>query len=187
MRILGTESHKWSLAKQNSFKSWKIAFNLWNDSERRVRVQYKTHVLLSHSTVEKEFLIHVSEICYKSGMLIKSYRYWLFNWQAEGGKWLSDQFSSKVLVICFQGLVSFTYSWYVRGNDVMANGIRHQLKLKKFVQEYICWYKWIYIAGIKTKCVLIRNPMFWKSKYAFRFPFSIYVTKTSINKVCRPM
>ena len=29
------------------------------------------HVLLSHSTVEKEFFIHVIDICCKQGMLIK--------------------------------------------------------------------------------------------------------------------
>ena len=31
--------------------------------------------------VEKDFFIHIIEICCNSGMLVKSYRYWLFNWQ----------------------------------------------------------------------------------------------------------
>ena len=32
-------------------------------------------------TTEKEFFIHIIEICCNSGMLVKSYRYWLLNWQ----------------------------------------------------------------------------------------------------------
>ena len=32
-------------------------------------------------TVEKDFFIHIIEICCNSGMLVKSYRYWLSNWQ----------------------------------------------------------------------------------------------------------
>ena len=43
---------------------WEFLFRiLWNDSARRV--QYATHVLFGHSTVEKEFCIHVIEICCK--------------------------------------------------------------------------------------------------------------------------
>ena len=59
---------------------WKFLLqNLWNDSAKRL--QYTTHVWFSHSTVEKEFLIHVIEICFKSGILIKGCRYWLLNWR----------------------------------------------------------------------------------------------------------
>ena len=32
-------------------------------------------------TVEKDFLNHIIEIYGNSGMLVKSYRYWLLNWQ----------------------------------------------------------------------------------------------------------
>ena len=58
---------------------WEFLFqNLWIDTDQHV--QYAIHVLLSHSTVEEEeFVIHVIEICCKSGMLIKSCRYWLLN------------------------------------------------------------------------------------------------------------
>ena len=37
------------------------------------------NTFFSHSTAETEFCIHVVEICCKSEMFIKSYRYWLFN------------------------------------------------------------------------------------------------------------
>ena len=84
-------------------------------------------------TIEKEIFIHIIEICCYSGMLVKSYRYWLLNWQPKGGNLLSDLLSSEVTR--FRALVSFTYSQCtpVRGNDVMANGMRHQQKLKNFV------------------------------------------------------
>ena len=39
----------------------------------------------NEQTVEKEFFIHIIEICCHSGMLVKSYRYWLLNWQPLGG------------------------------------------------------------------------------------------------------
>ena len=54
-------------------------------------------------------------------------------------------------MICFIALVSFTYSRCtpIRVNGVMANGIRHQQKLKKFVEKFNysvsvsinCWYQ----------------------------------------------
>ena len=59
-------------------------------------------------TVEKEFFIHIIEICCNSGMLVTSYRYWILNWQPEGGNLLSDSLPSRV--IRFRALVSFTYS-----------------------------------------------------------------------------
>ena len=55
----------------------------------------------------------------------------------------------------------------------MASGMRHQQQFKKFVEEFNCRYQWVYIAGIKTKFNRKINPTFWKSKYAFFFPFSI--------------
>ena len=66
-------------------------------------------------------------------MLVKSYRYWLFNWQPKGGNLLSDLLPSEVTR--FRALVPFIYSQCkpVRGNDVMANGMRHQQKLQNFV------------------------------------------------------
>ena len=70
---------KWCLASPvDSF--WECLFRiLRNDAARRI--QYAKHVLFSHSTVQKEFFIHVIEICCKQLMLIKSCRYWLLNWQ----------------------------------------------------------------------------------------------------------
>ena len=41
-------------------------------------------------------------------MLVKSYRYWLLNWQPKGWNLLSDSLPSRVLR--FRALVSFTYS-----------------------------------------------------------------------------
>ena len=57
----------------------------------------------------------------------------LLNWQPKGGNLLIYSLPSKV--IRFRALVSFTYSQYtpVRGNDVMANEMRHQQKLQNFV------------------------------------------------------
>ena len=70
---------KWCLAGLVDIV-WKVLFqNILNDSARRL--QYATHVLFSQSTVEKEVFIRVIEICRKSGMLIKSCRYWLLKWQ----------------------------------------------------------------------------------------------------------
>ena len=37
--------------------------------------------VVNKDTVEKEFFIHIIEICCNSGMLVKSYRYWLLNRQ----------------------------------------------------------------------------------------------------------
>ena len=58
-------------------------------------------------------------------------------------KLFSDPFPSKM--IRFLGLFSFTYSrcTSVRGNDVIANGLRYRQNLKKFVEEFYCGYKWV--------------------------------------------
>ena len=70
---------KWCLASPVDI-FWEFLYRiLWNDSTRRIH--YAKHVLFSHSTVKKDFFIHVIEICCKQGMLIKSCRYWLLNWQ----------------------------------------------------------------------------------------------------------
>ena len=67
--------NKWCLASLVDIL-WEFLFQiLWKDSARRV--QYATHVLFIHLTLEKEFLIHVIEICCHSEMLVKSFRYWL--------------------------------------------------------------------------------------------------------------
>ena len=147
---------------------------LKNDSAERA--QYARDVLFSHSTVEKEFFIRAIEICNKQRIFIKSCRYWLSNRQSTGGKLFSDPFSSKG--ICYRALVPFTYSrcMPIRGNDVIASGMLHQQKIKKFVEELSCRYQSVLITGIKIYFVLIINPTFWKSKYAFLFPFSIKAT-----------
>ena len=70
---------KWCLASLMDIV-WKFLFqNILNDSARSLK--YATHVLFSQSTVEKELFIRVIEICCRSGMLIKSCRYWLLKWQ----------------------------------------------------------------------------------------------------------
>ena len=103
---------------------WEILLqNLWNNSARLK--QFTEQCFINKQTVEKEFFINIIDICCNSEMLVKSYRYWLSNWQPKCGKLFSDSLSSKV--ICFQALVSFTFSQYtyVRGIDVIANRARH--------------------------------------------------------------
>ena len=94
--------------------------------------QFTKQRLNNEQIVEKEFFIHIIEICCNSRMLVKSYRNWLLNWQSKGGNVLSDSLPSRV--IRFRAMVSFAYSQCtpVRGNDVMANGTRHQQKLQNF-------------------------------------------------------
>ena len=59
---------------------WEILLqNLWNNSARLK--QFTKQRFNNKQTIEKEFFIHIIEICCNSGMLIKSYRYWLLNWQ----------------------------------------------------------------------------------------------------------
>ena len=53
--------------------------NLWNNSARLK--QFTKQRFNNIQAVEKEFFIHIIEICCNSGMLVKSYRYWLLNWQ----------------------------------------------------------------------------------------------------------
>ena len=111
---------------------WEFLFkNLWNNSARLK--QFTKQGFNNKQTIENEFFIDIIEICCYSGMLVKSYRYWLLNWQPKGGNLLSDLLPSEVTR--FRALVSFTYSQCtpVRGNDVMANGMRHQQKLQNFV------------------------------------------------------
>ena len=152
--------------------------NLWNNSARLK--QFTKQGFNNKQTIEKEFFIHIIEICCYSGMLVKSYRYWLLNWQPKGGNLLSDLLPSEVTR--FRALVSFMYSQctLVRGNDVMANGMRHQQKIQNFVQEFNCWYWFVSISDIKKNNVFDVNPALRNSKYAFLFPFSIvhvYITQ----------
>ena len=59
---------------------WEFLFqNILKNSARRLK--YAIHILFGQSTLENEFFIRVIEICCISGMLIKSCRYWLTNWQ----------------------------------------------------------------------------------------------------------
>ena len=51
----------------------------WNNSARLKK--FTKQRFNNKQTVEKEFFIHIIEICGNSGMLVKSYRYWLLNWQ----------------------------------------------------------------------------------------------------------
>ena len=70
---------KWCLASLVDIV-WEFLFQyILNDSARRLK--YATHVLFGQSNVEKVFFIRVIEICCKSGLLIKSCRYWLLNLQ----------------------------------------------------------------------------------------------------------
>ena len=59
---------------------WEILHqNLWNNSASPKQLTKQR--FNNKQTVEKEFFIHIIEICCNSGMLVKSYRYWLLNWQ----------------------------------------------------------------------------------------------------------
>ena len=55
---------------------WEILFqNLWNNSARLK--QFTKQCFNNKQTVKKEFFIQIIEICCNSGMLVKSYCYWL--------------------------------------------------------------------------------------------------------------
>ena len=113
---------------------WAILFqNFWNNSARLKK--FTKQRFNNKQNVEKYFFIHIIEICCNSGMLVKSYRYWLLNWQPEGRNLLSDSLPLKVTR--FRALVSFTNSLCtpVQRNDVMANGTRHQQKLQNFYRN----------------------------------------------------
>ena len=69
--------------------------------------QFTKQRLNNKHSVEKEFFIHTIEIFSNSRMLVKSYRYWLWNWQSKGGNLLSDSLPSRV--VRFWALVSFTF------------------------------------------------------------------------------
>ena len=59
---------------------WEILFrNLRNNSARLK--QFTKKRFNNKQIVEKEFFIDVIEIFCNSGVLVKSYRYWLLNWQ----------------------------------------------------------------------------------------------------------
>ena len=51
--------------------------NIWNNSARLKK--FTEQRFNNKQTVEKELFIHIIEICCNSGMLVKSYRYWLLN------------------------------------------------------------------------------------------------------------
>ena len=57
---------------------WEILFqNLWKNFARLK--QFTKQRFNNKQTVEKEVFIDIIEICCNSGMLVKSYRYWLLN------------------------------------------------------------------------------------------------------------
>ena len=59
---------------------WEILFqNIWNNSARLK--QFTKQHFINKQTVEKEFFLHIIEIRFNSGMLVKSYRYLLLNLQ----------------------------------------------------------------------------------------------------------
>ena len=112
---------------------------LWNDSVGCYT--YAKHVLFSHAIVEKEIFIHDIEIFCKQEMFIKSCRHWLFKLTTLRRKIIQRSiFFERDL---FRVLVSSVYSRCtpIHGNDVMASGMRHQQKLKKFVEEFNCRYQ----------------------------------------------
>ena len=117
---------------------WEILFKNLLINSARLK-QFTKQRFNNKQTVKIEFFIHIIEICCNSAMLVKSYRYWLLNWQPKGGNLLSYSLPSRI--IRFRALISFTYSECtpVRCNDVMANGTRQQ-KLHNFVEEFNCWY-----------------------------------------------
>ena len=59
---------------------WAILFqNFWNNSTRLKK--FTEQRFNNKQAVEKDFFIRIIEICCNSGILVKSYRYWLLNWQ----------------------------------------------------------------------------------------------------------
>ena len=59
---------------------WEFLFkNLWNNSSRQKQITEQG--FNNKQTIEKEFFFHIIEICCNSGILVKSYRYLLLNWQ----------------------------------------------------------------------------------------------------------
>ena len=59
---------------------WAILFHNFRNNAARLK-KFTKQRFNNKQTVEKDFLIHIIEICCNSGMLVKSYRYWLLNWQ----------------------------------------------------------------------------------------------------------
>ena len=55
---------------------WESLFQkIWNNSARLK--QFTKQRFINKQTIEKEFFIHIIEICCNSGMVVKSYRYCL--------------------------------------------------------------------------------------------------------------
>ena len=69
----------WCLASPMDIYGDILFQNLWNNSASLKRLTKQR--FNNKQTVEKEFFIHIIEICCNSGMLVKSYRYWLLNRQ----------------------------------------------------------------------------------------------------------
>ena len=69
----------WCLASPMDIFGDILFQNLWNNSASLKRLTKQR--FNNTQTVEKEFFICIIEICCNSGMLVKSYRYWLLNWQ----------------------------------------------------------------------------------------------------------
>ena len=57
-----------------------ILFQNFRNNSARLK-EFTKQRFNNTQTVEKDFFIHIIEICCNSGMLVKSYRYWLLNWQ----------------------------------------------------------------------------------------------------------
>ena len=57
---------------------WEILFQNCRNNSARLK-QFTKQRFINKQNVENEYFIHVFEICWKSGMLVKSYRYFLWN------------------------------------------------------------------------------------------------------------
>ena len=69
----------WCLASLVDIFSEILIQNLWNNCARLK--QFTKQRSNNKRTAEKEFFIHIIEICWNSEMFVKSYRYWLLKWQ----------------------------------------------------------------------------------------------------------
>ena len=71
--------YMWCLASLvNIF--WKILFQNLRNNFARLK-QFTKQRFINKQTLEKEFFIHIFEICCNSGMFVKSYRFCLLSWQ----------------------------------------------------------------------------------------------------------
>ena len=59
---------------------WAMLFQNFRNNSARLK-KFTKQRFNNKQTIEKDFFIHIIEICCDSGMLVKSYHYWLLNWQ----------------------------------------------------------------------------------------------------------